>query len=250
MKFNLGFLCLYNMIIISLKIEYFEYYYLFPSLKEILNYYGYMLKLNCFKKITQQGVKNILQLTKWEEIFCTYFKNIYYSNNFFFFRKCRKKKLKLIKYSQLEKKFDIEKYINNQTSFLYKNNYYLYQKKKFSKKNKYNQYIYTNKTKELLEISLFFSKYFQKKIKKKVCFKGKNIIYFFSKINKQLSKKSFLYFLFKLILAYKKWKADELYLKMAHLAYRENLLEFSIKLFKMARFEKQIFFYLHSKNRN
>ncbi|NP_904187.1 hypothetical protein PhpapaCp024 (chloroplast) [Physcomitrella patens] len=30
---------------------------------------------------------------------------------------------------------------------------------------------------------------------------------------------------------------------MAHLAYRENLLEFSIKLFKMARFEKQIFFF-------
>lgn len=51
MKFNLGFLCLYNMIIIFLKIEYFEYYYFFFLLKEILNYYGYMLSLNCFKKI-------------------------------------------------------------------------------------------------------------------------------------------------------------------------------------------------------
>lgn len=242
MKFNLGFLCLYNMIIISLKIEYFEYYYLFPSLKEILNYCGYTLNLNCLKKITQQGLKNILQLTKWEEILYTYFKNMYYSNNFFFLESVEKKKLKLITYSQLEKKIDIEKYINNRTYFLYKNNYYLYQKK-VSKKNKYNQYIYTNKTKELFEISLFFSKYFQTKIKKKNCFKGKNIICFFNKINKQLPKKYFLYLIFKLFLAYKKWKADELYIKMAHLAYRENLLEFSIKLFKMARFEKQIFFY-------
>ena len=50
----------------------------------------------------------------------------------------------------------------------------------------------------------------------------------------------------KLILYYKKWKANELYMKMAHIAYCENLIEFSIALFKMARFEKQTFFFLIS----
>lgn len=195
MKFNLGFLCLYNMIIISLKIEYFEYYYLFPSLKEILNYYGYTLSLNCFKKITQQGVKNILQLTKWEEIFCTYFNTIYYSNNFFFFENVEKKKLKLITYSQLEKKFDIEKYINNQTSFLYKNNYYLYKKKKFLKKtNIINIYILI-KQKNYWKYPCFFQNIFKKKLKKKFALKEKILFIFLIKLTNNCQKNLF-YILF------------------------------------------------------
>lgn len=48
----------------------------------------------------------------------------------------------------------------------------------------------------------------------------------------------------KIIFYYKKWKADELYMKMAYIAYCENLIEFSIALFKIARFEKQTFFFL------
>jgi len=74
------------------------------------------------------------------------------------------------------------------------------------KKNIYNQYIYENK-------------------------------------NRKLLKKSFLYLIFKLIVSYKKWKADELYIKMAHIAYCENFIDFSIKLFEMARFEKQTSFF-------
>lgn len=65
MKFNLGFLCLYNMLIISLEIEYFEYYYLFPLLKEILNYRGYTSKLKYLKNLTQQALINTSKLTKW-----------------------------------------------------------------------------------------------------------------------------------------------------------------------------------------
>lgn len=146
-----------------------------------------------------------------------------------------------------ENKFYIEKDITNQTYLLKKNNSYLYRKKKSYKKKKYNQYIYNKKTKELSEISLLFSKYFQREIKNKIRLKKKKTIYFFYEI-KQLSKKSFFYFLFKSILSYKKWKADKLYIKMAHIAYYENLIKMSIILFKMARFEKQIFFYF--KNRN
>jgi len=56
----------------------------------------------------------------------------------------------------------------------------------------------------------------------------------------------FFSFLLNLLLSYKKWKADELYIKMAHIAYCENLIDFSITLFKMARFEKQTFFFLLS----
>lgn len=59
-------------------------------------------------------------------------------------------------------------------------------------------------------------------------------------------KNLFFIFFFKLILSYKKWKADELYIKMAHIAYCENLIDFSITLFKMARFEKQTFFFISS----
>ena len=62
--------------------------------------------------------------------------------------------------------------------------------------------------------------------------------------NKKLPKKSFLYLIFKLIISYKKWKANELYIKMAHIAYCENIIDFPIKLFKMARFEKQTSFFL------
>ena len=83
MKFNLGFLGLYNMIIISLEIEYFEYYYLFPLLKEILNYQGYTLKLKYLKSLTKQTVKNTSQLTKWVVFFYKYYNKIYFNNSFF-----------------------------------------------------------------------------------------------------------------------------------------------------------------------
>ena len=148
----------------------------------------------------------------------------------------------------IKKNITIEKDITNQAYLLNEKNFYSCKQKR-SYKKKYNQYIYNNKTKELSEISLFFSKYFQKRFKNKIRFERKNTIYFFNKI-KQLPKKSFFYFFFKLILSYKKWKADKLYIKMAHIAYCENLIDFSITLFKMARFEKQTFFYFYFKNRN
>jgi len=242
MKFNLGFLGLYNMIIISLEIEYFEYYYLFPLLKEILNYRGYTLKLKYLKNLTQQALINTSQLTKLVFFFHKNYNKIDFNNNFFF-KNLKNKNQKYKIYFQLEKETYIEKDITNQSYLLNKNNSYLYKEKKSYKKKKYNQYIYNTKTKELLKMSLFFSKYFKKKIKHKIRFKGKKTIYFFNEI-KQLPKKSFFYFFFKLILSYKKWKADELYIKMAHIAYCENLIDFSIKLFKMARFEKQTFFIL------
>lgn len=141
------------MIIISLEIEYFEYYYLFPLLKEILNYQGYTLNL---KNLTQQTVKNTSQLTKWLFFFHKNYNKIYFNNSFF------------------------------------RNNL----------KNKNEKYTF----------------YFQ------------------------LEKKKNFSFVLKLILYYKKWKADELYMKMAYIAYYENLIEFSITFFKMARFEKQTFF--------
>jgi len=229
MKFNLGFLGLYNMIIISLEIECFEYYYLFPLLKEILNYRGYTLKLNYLKNLTQQALINTSQLTKWVFFFHKNDKKIDF-NNFFFFK-------------DLKKKNYIEKNITNKAYLLNKKNSYLCKEKSYKKK-KYNQYIYNTKIKALSKMSLFFSNYFEKKIKNKIRLKKKTI-YFFNEI-KQLQKKSFFYFFFKLILSYKKWKADELYIKMAHIAYCENLIDFSITLFKMARFEKQTFFFLIS----
>lgn len=195
MKFNLGFFYLYNMIIISLEIEYFEYYYIFPLLKEILNYYGYTLNFNYLKKLTQQVLINISQLTKWGKGIYKYFNKIYYNKKFLMIVK--KKNLKI--YSRLETKIYIEKFITNQAYLLIKNNYYLYNKKKRIK-----NYIYKNK---------------------------------------KLSKKKILYFVFKLIVSYKKWKADKLYIKMAHVAYCENLISLSIKLLKMARFEKQTSFF-------
>lgn len=225
MKFNLGFLGLYNMIIISLEIEYFEYYYLFPLLKEILNYQGYTLKLKYLKNLTQQTVKNTSYLTNWVVFFHKNYNKIYFNNSFF--RKDLNKKEKYKYYFQLEKKFHIEKNITNQSCLLNQTIYYLYKEKKRYKEKKDDQHIYNIKTKKLGKMSLFFSKKFQKKIK-------------------QLEKKSFLSFLLKLILYYKKWKADELYIKMAYIAYCENLIEFSITLFKMARFEKQTFFFLIS----
>lgn len=242
MKFNLGFLYLYNMIIISLKVEYFEYYYLFPLLKEILNYQGYTSKLKYFKNLTQQALINKSQLTKWVFFFHKYYNKIY-SNNFFFYKHLKKKNKKYKICFQLENKFYIEKDITNQAYLLNENNSYLCKEKKSYKKKKYNQYIYNNKTKELSEISLFFSKYLKKKMKNKIRFKKEKTIYFFNKIE-QLSTKSFFYFFFKSILSYKKWKANKLYIKMAHIAYCENLINFSITLFKMARFEKQTFFFL------
>lgn len=222
MKFNLGFLGLYNMIIISLEIEYFEYYYLFPLLKEILNYQGYTLKLKYLKNLTQQTVKKKSQLTKWVVFFYKHYNKIYFNNSFF--RKNLKKNEKYKFCFQLEKKNYIEKNITNQSCLLNKTFYYLYKEKKRYKKKKDNQHIYNIKTKELLKMSLFFSNNLKKKIEK---------------------KKNFSFFL-KLILYYKKWKANELYMKMAHIAYCENLIEFSIALFKMARFEKQTFFFLIS----
>nr|YP_010139972.1 hypothetical protein KYV50_pgp041 [Rhodobryum laxelimbatum]QQK56270.1 hypothetical protein [Rhodobryum laxelimbatum] len=197
MKFNLGFFYLYNMIIISLEIEYFEYYYIFPLLKEILNYYGYTLNFNYLKKLTQQVLINTSQLTKWGGGVYKYFNKIYYNKKNLMIVK--KKNLKI--YSRLETKIYIEKFITNQTYLLIKNNYYLY---KYKKKKKLEKNIYKNK---------------------------------------KLPKKNFLYFVFKLIVSYKKWKADKLYIKMAHVAYRENLISLSIKLLKMARFEKQTSFF-------
>jgi hypothetical protein len=234
MKFHLGFLGLYNMIIISLEIEYFEYYYLFPLLKEILNYQGYTVKLKYLKNLTQQTVKNVSQLTKWVFFFHKNYNKIYFNNSFF--RKNLKNKNEKYKfYFQLEKKFYIEKNIINQNCLLNKTIYYLYKQKKRYKKKKTNQHIYNIKTKKLEKLSLFFSKHFQKNIKNKI---------------KQLEKKKKFSFLLKLILYYKEWKADELYMKMAYMAYCENLIEFSITLFKMARFEKQTFFYFYFKNLN
>lgn len=196
MKFNLGFFYLYNMIIISLEIEYFEYYYIFPLLKEILNYYGYRLNFNYLKNLTQQVLINTSQLTKWGRGVYKYFNKIYYNKKFLMIVK--KKKLKI--YSRLETKIYIEKFITNQVYLLIKNNYYLYNKKKRIKKNIYK--------------------------------------------NKKLPKFFFLYSVFKLIVSYKKWKADKLYIKMAHVAYCENLICLSSKLLKMARFEKQTSFFL------
>lgn len=220
MKFNLSFLGLYNMIIISLEIEYFEYYYLFPLLKEILNYQGYPLKLKYLKSLTQQTIKNTSQLTKWRVFFSKYYNKIYFNNSFL--RKDLKKNEKYKFCFQLEKKNYIEKNITNQSCSIY----YLYKEKKRYKKKKNNQHIYNIKTKELLKMLLFFFKYLKKiKVKK-------------------IEKKYFFSFFLKLILYYKKWKADELYMKMAYIAYCENLIEFSITLFKMARFEKQTFFFL------
>jgi hypothetical protein len=243
MKFNLGFLCLYNLIIISLEMEYFEYYYLFPLLKEILNYQGYTLKLNYFKNLTQQALINSSQLTKWISFFHKYYNKIY-SNNFFFYKDLKKKNQKYKICCQLENKFYIEKDITNQAYLLNDNNCYLCKRKKIYKKKIYNQYIYNEKTRKLSEISLFFSKYFQQKIKNKIQFQKEKIIYSFFNEIEQFSKKSFFYFLFESVLSYKKWKADKLYIKMAHIAYCENLINFSITLFKMARFEKQIFFFI------
>ena len=203
MKFNLGFLCFYNMIRISLEIEYFEYYYLFPLLKEILNYHGYTLKFNYLKKLTRQALINTSQLTKLYFFFHKKFNRIYYKKKFMI-KKKKNQKLKIC--SQLETKIYIKKYITNQTSLFIKKNYYLSKKEKGLKKYIYNKYIYKSKS-------------------------------------RKLPKKSFLYLIFKLIVSYKKWKADELYIKMAHIAYCENLIGFSIKFLKMARFEKQTSFF-------
>ena len=65
MRLNLSFICLYNMIIISLEIETFEYYYVFPLLKEILNHWGYISNLSNFNKMTQGTLINISHLAKW-----------------------------------------------------------------------------------------------------------------------------------------------------------------------------------------
>lgn len=83
MNFTFGFLCLYNMIIISLKMEYFECYYLFPLLKEILNERGYILKLKYLKFLTQQALINIYYLTKLMFFFHKYFNKIDFYNFFF-----------------------------------------------------------------------------------------------------------------------------------------------------------------------
>lgn len=206
MKFNLGFLCLYNLIIISLKMEDFEYSYFFPLLKEILNYRGYTLKSNSLKNLTHQTLINTSQIIKWVFFFHKYSNKFYF--HLFFFKTLKKK------------------------------NY---------KKKKSNKYIYNNKTKNLSKISFFFFHSFLKRMKKKIRFKKKKNSFFFTE-TKQLQKKDFFYFLFKLILAYKKWKADKLYIKMAYIAYYKNLINFSIALFRIARFEKQTFFYLKKIN--
>lgn len=224
MKFNLGFLGLYNTIIISLEIECFEYYYLFPLLKEILNYQGYTLKLKYLKSLTQQTIKKKYKLAKWLVFFYKNDNKIYFNN--LFFRKDLTKNEKYKFCFQLEKKYYVEKNITNQHCLLNKTLYYLYKEKKRYKKKKNNQHIYKIKTKQLLKMSLFFSNNLKKRQIKKI------------------EKKYFFSFFLKIMFYYKKWKADELYMKMAYIAYCENLIEFSMALFKMARFEKQTFFLL------
>ena len=237
MRLNLSFVYLYNMVIASLEIESFEYYYLFPLLKEILNYWGYTSRMGVFKKMAKQAITNRFQLAKW-----SFFFHIYY-NNFYIFNNSKKEiKKKLVICSQLRKNIYFEKYITNQINLLKNNNNYLYEKEKFQEKIKD---IYIKKTKKLSEISLFFLKTPQKRIKEDFRFKVKNNLDF-SKFIKKLPRNYFLHIFFKTILVYKKWKADELYIKMAHIAYCENLLDFSVKLFKIARFEKQMFFFLNS----
>jgi hypothetical protein len=211
------------MIIISLEIEIFEYYYVFPLLKEILNYWGYTSNLSNFNKMTQRTLINICYFVKW--IFFFYIYIIYFyndSNNKF------DPNLKI--YFQLKENLCSKKYITNQI--------YLCKKKKFQDK-KYNR------LKKISKISLFFLENSRKKIQKKFLVKEKNSIFFFNDI-KNLTKISFFYFFFKSILFYKIWKANKFYIKMAYIAYCENLFDFSIKLFKMARFEKQMFFFLNS----
>lgn len=225
-KFNFGFLDLYTKIIISLEIEYFEYYYLFPLLKEILNYQGYILNLKHLKKLTQQTVKNTFQLTKWVFFFYENYNKKYFNN--LNFCKDLKKKEKYKFYFQLEKNLSIQQNITNKICLLTKIIYYLFEEKKHYKKNN-NQHIYNIKIEKLEKLLPFFSRYFQTKIKKKIT---------------QLEKKKKKIFVLKLILYYKRWKADELYMKMAYIAYCENLIDFSTRLFKMARFEKQKFFFL------
>lgn len=75
--------------------EYFEYYYLFPLLKEIFNSRGYILKLKNFRNLTQQALINASQLTKWVFFFHKYYNKMYFSN--FFFLTIQKKKIKNIK---------------------------------------------------------------------------------------------------------------------------------------------------------
>jgi len=134
MKFNLGFLGLYNTIIISLEIECFEYYYLFPLLTEILNYQGYTLKLKYLKNLTQQTIKKKYKLAKWLVFFYKNYNKIYFKN--LFFRKDLTKNEKYKFYFQLEKKYYVEKNITNQRCLLNKTLYYLYKEKKRCKKKK------------------------------------------------------------------------------------------------------------------
>lgn len=223
MRLNLNFICLYNMIIISLEIETFEYYYVFPLLKEILDHWGYTLNLSNFNKMTQGTLINICHLAKWIFFFHIYYIYFYnYSNNKF------GPNLKF--YFQLKENLCYKKYITTQIYFCKKKNF---------------QNIKYNRFKKISEISLFFLSNFRKKIQKNFRVKEKNSISFFNNI-KILTKFSFFYFFFKFILFYKRWKINRLYVKMAYIAYCENLLDFSIKLFKMARFEKQMSFFFNS----
>nr|QFK69550.1 hypothetical protein [Pogonatum inflexum] len=220
MRLNLSFIYLYNMIIISLEIETFEYYYVFPLLKEMLNHWGYTSNLSIFNKITQETLINIYHLIKWIFFFHIYYIYFYnYSNNKF--------DQILNFYFQLKKNLYYKKYITTQCK-----------KKNF-------QNIKSNKLKKMSEILLFFLNNSRKKIQKNFRVKEKNSISFFNNI-KNVTNVKFFYFFFKFILFYKRWRANKLYIKMAYIAYCENLLDFSIKLFKMARFEKQMSFFLNS----
>lgn len=192
MKFNLNFLGLYNMIIISLEIEYFEYYYIFPLLKEILNYQGYTLKLKYLKKLIQQALINTFQLTKWVFFFHKNNNKINFKDFFCKNLKIKNQKYK-ISFSLEKKKMYIKKNIINQCYLLNKNNYYLCKKKRNYEKKKSNQHLYNTKTEKLLKMSLFFSNYFQKKIKKKIRLK-KNLFFFLMNVSNYKKKIIFFFF--------------------------------------------------------
>lgn len=132
MKFHLGFLCLYNMLIISLEIEYFEYYYYFPLLKQILNYHGYTLKGKYLKNLTQQALINISQLIKLILFFHKYYNKSYFNN--LFFEDLKNKNQKYKTYFQLKTKDDIKNNIINKVYLLKESNSYLCKKKSYKKK--------------------------------------------------------------------------------------------------------------------
>lgn len=64
-----------DIITVPLDIESLEYYYLFPLLKEIINYWGYTPTKTCvLEEKDQQALKHIDKFTEWSFIFNIYYK--------------------------------------------------------------------------------------------------------------------------------------------------------------------------------